>query len=83
MVAGRLPTISAFALDNWLPAPDNLLPREDVRLLGEIVSSRRIHEGGAATNLTKEQWLERWQTFKTRYPEYPLLRFPAAALKNR
>jgi WD40 repeat protein len=83
MVAGRLTTISAFALDDWLPAPDNLLPREDVRLLGEIVSSRRIHEGGAATSLSKEQWLERWQTFKTKYPQYPLLRYSAAALGNR
>jgi WD40 repeat protein len=77
LAAGRLKCVIGFRLDDWIRPPDDRLPREDLRLLGEIVSSQRIHEGGAATSLSRGQWLERWQEFQNRHPAYPLCRMPA------
>ena len=44
------------------------------KLLGEILSSQRVHEGGVATSLTSAQWIERWEKFRTKYPQHPSLR---------
>ena len=29
-----------------------------------------VHDGGGVTNLTADEWLERWQVFRQRHPEY-------------
>ena len=39
------------------PDPNSL------RLLGEILSGRAIHDGGGTVNLTSAEWLQRWQRF--------------------
>ncbi len=76
LAAGRLKALQAFALDGWIRPPDPRLSRDDLQLLGEIVSSQRIHEGGAATGLSRTQWLERWNEFHKRHPNHPVFRFP-------
>jgi hypothetical protein len=58
---------SVFSLDDRLtPAP---LEPDDLCLWGEIVSGQRVEAGGGVTNLTAEEWLERWQAFRRRHPE--------------
>ncbi len=59
---------SVFHLDDWLaPAP---LEPDDLCLWGEIVSGQRIEAGGGVTNLTADEWLQRWQAFRSRHPEF-------------
>ncbi len=69
--SGRLNPILAFDLDNWVRAPDERLSVEEIRLLGEIVSSQRIHEGGAATSLSTDEWHERWRAFRSKALNLP------------
>lgn len=76
LAAGRLKVLRAFALEGWIRPADPALTREDLKLLGEIVSSQRIHEGGSATGLTRAEWLERWREFQQRHPNHPTLRSP-------
>jgi len=47
----------------------NSLPVADLLLLAEIVSAQRLHEGSGVVKLTPEEWLQRWQAFRARYPE--------------
>jgi hypothetical protein len=62
---GFMKELSVFRLDDWLaPAP---LELDDLCDWGEILSGQRIEEGGV-TNLTAEEWLERWQAFRRRHP---------------
>ncbi len=77
LASGRLKVLHAFALDGWIRPVDASLSRDDLQLIGEIVSSQRIHEGGAATGLSRTQWLERWNEFHKRHPNHPLLGFPS------
>jgi hypothetical protein len=75
-VGGFMKELSVFHLDDWLaPAP---LEPDDLCLWGEIVSGQRIEDGGGVTNLTAEEWLQRWQAFRSRHPE--LLRREVEAL---
>ena len=76
LISGRLNPIRVFDWSQWILEPDTQLNREDVRLLGEILASQRVHEGGAATSLTTNQWLERWTQFREKHPESPVLRIP-------
>jgi WD40 repeat protein len=63
---GFLKALPVFHLDDWLaPAP---LGSDDLCVWGEILSGQRIEDGGGVTNLTAEEWLERWQTFRRRHP---------------
>jgi WD40 repeat protein len=59
---GFLKALSIFHLDDWL-APGTLEP-DDLRVWGEIVSGQRVEDGGGVTNLTAEEWLERWRAFR-------------------
>lgn len=76
IASGKISQVRRFDRSRWILAGDTQLNREDVKLLGEILSSQRIHEGGAATSLTSEQWLERWTKFRKKYPDHPVLRMP-------
>jgi hypothetical protein len=33
------------------------------------VSGQRVEAGGGVTNLTAEEWLQRWRDFRQRHPE--------------
>jgi len=61
--------IELFAVETLFPEPD--LPPEEARLLAEIDAAATVHPGGDLVPLTKEAWLERWQTFRKRHPDYP------------
>ena len=76
LASGQLKTILSFDWNHWILEPDTQLNRADVRLLGEILASQRVHEGGAATSLTTAEWLERWTKFREKHPEHPLFTFP-------
>ena len=76
LVAGRFDNIHSLTLADWIRPPDTVLQPEDLRLLGEILSCERIHEGGAATSLSRAEWLERWREFHGKYPDHPLLQAP-------
>jgi hypothetical protein len=60
--------LHVFDLDDWLtPVP---LDADDLCLWGEIVSGQTIEAGGGVTNLTAEEWLQRWQRFRSRHPDW-------------
>jgi WD40 repeat protein len=61
---GRMDVSPVFHLDDWL-AP-SALATDELCLWGEIVSGQRVEDGGGVTNLTAEEWLKRWQTFRHR-----------------
>jgi serine/threonine protein kinase/WD40 repeat protein len=64
---GFMKELPVFSLDDRLaPAP---LEPDDLCVWGEIVSGQRIEAGGGVTNLTSEEWLERWRAFRRRHPE--------------
>jgi WD40 repeat protein len=77
VAAGRLSPMRAFAIADWIRQPDPHLSGDDIRLLGEILSSQQIHEGRAATGLSTDQWLQRWQEFRSKHPNYEVLSMPA------
>src|SRR5262249_32936028 len=60
-VGGFMKDLPVFHLDDWL-APSPLAP-DDLCLWGEIVSGQRIEAGGGVTNLTADEWLQRWRDF--------------------
>jgi hypothetical protein len=64
---GLLDALAVFRLDNRL-VPAALEP-DDLCLWGEIVSGQRVEAGGGVTNLTAEEWLQRWRDFRQRHPE--------------
>ena len=76
LASGRLNPIRVFDWTQWILEPDTRLNRDDVRLLGEILASQRVHEGGAATSLTSAEWMERWTKFREKHPEHPLFKIP-------
>jgi WD40 repeat protein len=75
IAAGRLNPLRAIDLDGWIRT-HLALGSEDQRVLGEILSDQRVHERGAATSLSTDEWLERWRAFRARYPDHPVLRVP-------
>lgn len=58
------------------------LSRDEVRRLGELLSSQRIHESGAATTLTSAEWIDRWNTFREKHPDHPALKAPKSVAIN-
>jgi WD40 repeat protein/serine/threonine protein kinase len=63
---GFMKELPVFHLDIWL-APSTLAP-DDLCVWGEIVSGQQVADGGGVTNLTAEEWLERWRDFRRRHP---------------
>lgn len=76
IASGQAHPMRGFDWRQWILEPDTQLSRDDVRLLGELLSSQRIHESGAATSLTSAEWIERWNTFRDRHPDHPALKAP-------
>ncbi|MBC7819488.1 MAG: PD40 domain-containing protein [Planctomycetaceae bacterium] len=74
IASGNISPMRVFDWNQWILEPDTELNREDVRLLGEIVSSQRVHEGGAATSLTSAEWIDRWKQFRAKHPDGPALK---------
>ena len=69
IASGDVQPIRRFDADQWILQPDMRLSRDDVRLLGEILASQRIHTGGAATSLTSAEWIDRWKTLRKKHPD--------------
>jgi WD40 repeat protein len=63
---GFMHELPVFHLDDCL-APSALEP-DDLCLWGEIVSGQRIEDGGGVTNLTADEWLQRWRDFRAHHP---------------
>src|SRR5262249_58562339 len=63
---GFMKELSVFHLADWLaPAA---LAADDLCVWGEIVSGQRVEDGGGVTNLTADEWLQRWHGFRARHP---------------
>ena len=62
---GFMKVLPVFHLGDWLAPP--MLGPDDLCVWGEIVSGQRIEDGGV-TNLTAEEWLQRWRDFRGRHP---------------
>jgi Flp pilus assembly protein TadD len=46
------------------------LPLVDLCTWAELVAGKRTHEGGNVVNLSTEEWLQRWRSFRERQPGY-------------
>jgi WD40 repeat protein len=79
VVGGYMDALKVFDL-GYLSAP-NELDGDDLCAWGELVSGQRIQEGGGVTNLTAEEWLQRWRAFRQRHPEYPKMEPTAATMR--
>jgi WD40 repeat protein len=44
---------------------------DDLCVWAELLSSQRLVEGGAATNLTTAEWIGRWRQFRSAHPDWP------------
>jgi hypothetical protein len=49
-------------------AGDTTLGADDLVVWGELLSGQRIHKGSGVTNLTAEEWLQRWRDYRGRLP---------------
>jgi WD40 repeat protein/tetratricopeptide (TPR) repeat protein len=67
VLACRGTTLERIDIERRLGSPDR--PTADYALVGELGSSLSI-EFGSVGNLTAEQWLERWEAFCRRYPDF-------------
>jgi WD40 repeat protein/serine/threonine protein kinase len=65
---GFLNDLPVFHLADWL-APSPLRP-DELCLWGEVLSGQRVEAGGGVTNLTADEWLERWRDFRRRRPDW-------------
>ena len=79
IASGKLVPMRGFDWTQWILKPDTQLSRADIQLLGELLSSQRVHESGAATSLTTADWIERWNRFRKKYPDHPALRIKLTA----
>lgn len=82
IASGQIGSMFGFDWRQWILEPDMQLSRDDVRRLGELLSSQRIHESGAATTLTSAEWIDRWNTFREKHPDYPALKAPKSVAIN-
>jgi WD40 repeat protein len=71
VVGGFMEALKIFPLGD-LSAPKEL-DADDLCTWAELVSGRRVQEGGGVTNLTGEEWIQRWRDFRKRHPAYPRL----------
>jgi WD40 repeat protein len=69
IVAGRARYIDILNLSSLTRSYGNRLDLPSLRLLGEVLSGRRIEEGGSV-NLTSQEWFQRWQLFRDKWPGY-------------
>ncbi len=73
LVSGRKNQLRGFEIDSWVREPADGLSREDLRLLGEVLSGQRLNETGTPTGLTTAEWFERWKQFQTAHPDSSFL----------
>ena len=64
VIGGFTDALNIIDLDD-LNAPDES-DVEHLCLWAEVLSGQRVHDGGGVTNLSAEEWLERWQVFRQR-----------------
>jgi WD40 repeat protein len=69
VVGGFMDALKIFPLDDLSAPPE--LDADDLCTWAELVSGRRVQEGGGVNNLTGEEWLQRWRDFRRRHPAYP------------
>ncbi len=69
VIGGFSDALDIMDLDDLYAADEDELDVDDLCLGAELLSGQRIHEGGGVTNLTDDEWLERWQEFRRRHPE--------------
>jgi WD40 repeat protein/serine/threonine protein kinase len=65
---GLLKEMQVFHLDDCLASP--ALEPDDLCLWGEVLSGQRVENGGGVTNLTADEWLQRWRDFRARRPDF-------------
>ena len=63
--------IALLRLDAWLK-PDECSVNE-LCLWAELLSGKRVEQGGDVTNLTESEWLDRWRDFRQRHPGHTAL----------
>ncbi len=78
-VAGTMSRLHLLDLANLHDPDREKLDSVSLRMLGEILSGRRV-EGGGCVNLTASEWLQRWQMFRQRHPQYHSLTWPRRQL---
>lgn len=79
LVSGRVNQLLGYDIDSWVREPAGGPPREDLRLLGEVLSGQRLNETGTPTGLTTVEWFDRWNRFRAAHPGSPFLELPAIA----
>ena len=67
IAAGRIHPSRIFRWDDWIINKTAPLTREDMLLLGEILSGETISQDGEVTSLTIADWTDRWNRFQTRH----------------
>ncbi|MBS0203020.1 MAG: protein kinase [Planctomycetes bacterium] len=67
VASGKIDSCRSFHWRDWIIEQPLNLDRHDMLLLGEIVSGKQLHQGGAVASLTTLEWMERWQQFHTRH----------------
>jgi WD40 repeat protein len=80
VVGGFMNALQVFDLGGL--SGRNELGADDLCTWGELVSGQRVQEGGGVTNLTAEEWLQRWRDFRRRHPAYPKVGPTAASDKS-
>lgn len=66
IATGRIQPSRTLRWNDWIIERDLGLSREQMLLLGEIISAQSIREG-AVTSLTPSEWLQRWQRFHAQH----------------
>ena len=69
VASGLFGGIELLDLKALFPEPE--LSPQDSRLLAEIEAAAEVHPGGDLVPLSREAWLDRWQTFRKRHPDFP------------
>ncbi len=73
VVAGSGDLLRIFDVRHWTTLEDPKLDLESLQQLGELNSGHQLHAGDDVVNLTSDEWLQRWQTFRERHPGVPTL----------
>jgi WD40 repeat protein len=51
-------------------AGDTTLDADDLVVWGELLAGQRVHEKAGVTNLTAQEWIERWRGFRRRHADF-------------
>ena len=71
VTAGSAGPLGVLPLDDLGRSEFSQLDSESLSLWGEIVSGRQeVGVAGGVVNLTSRQWLQRWNTFRQRHPDF-------------